>query len=176
MAFFPLDPWQVPWPNAPMKRLVLLPFLLSLVSVAACQPTYSPGQTVTVAGGEACTVLGPDPHGTRLDCPTRGTIVADIRAPNINEQLNPELAPGIQLSDVPGVPNIPVIPQTQAEANCRAGQYAQNRVRGAAEGAVLGAAGLPGNTLGILRRSQEIARRIEGRPAAPATPDPCAGL
>lgn len=155
-----------------MKRLALLP----LMALAACQPTYNAGQTVTLAGGEACTVLGPDPQGTRLDCPTRGVIVADIQTPNINEQLNPEIAPGIQLSDLPGVPNIPTIPQTQAEASCRAGQYAQNQVRGAAEGAVLGAVGLPGNTLGIWRRSQEIARRIEGRPAAPAPVDPCDGL
>ncbi|GAB5445614.1 hypothetical protein [Gymnodinialimonas sp.] len=156
-----------------MKSLVLLPLMLAL---AACVPTYSPGQTVTLARGETCTVLGPATNGTRLDCPERGIIVADIQTPDINAQLNPELAPGIQLSDVPGVPNIPTIPQTQAEAECRAGQYAEARVRGAAEGAVLGAAGLPGNTLGILRRSQEIARRIEGRPAAPAPPDPCAGL
>lgn len=156
-----------------MKHLFALPALLAL---AACQPTYSPGQTVTLAGGEVCTILGPAPQGTRLDCPTRGLITAAIQTPDINAQLNPELAPGVQLSDIPGVPNIPTIPQTQAEAECRAGQYAQNRVRGAAEGAVLGAAGLPGNTLGILRRSQDIARRIEGRPAAPATVDPCDGL
>lgn len=160
----------------PMKRLALLPIL----AISACQPTYSPGQTVTLAGGEICTVLGPDPQGTRLNCPTHGVIVADIRTPNINEQLNPELAPGISLSDIPGVPNIPIIPQSEAEAACRAGQYAQNRVRGevqgAVEGAVLDAAGLPGNTLGLIRRSQEIARRIQGRPAAPAPVDPCAGL
>lgn len=159
-----------------MKRLFLLP----VIAIAACQPTYSPGQTITLAGGEVCTVLGPDSQGTRLNCPVRGVIIADIQAPDINAQLNPELAPGISLSDIPGVPNIPVIPRSEAEAACRAGQYAQNRVRsgvqGAVEGAVLDAAGLPGNTLGILRRSQDIARRIEGRPAAPAPTDPCAGL
>lgn len=159
-----------------MKHLLILP----LVAFAACTPTYSPGQTVTLAGGEVCTVLGSDPQGTRLDCPVRGVIIAAIRTPDINAQLNPELAPGISLSDIPGVPNIPTIPQSEAEAACRAGQYAQNRVqgevRGAVEGAVLDAAGLPGNTLGIIRRSQEIARRIEGRPAAPAAVDPCDGL
>lgn len=159
-----------------MKRLALLPALM----IAACQPTYNPGQTVTLAGGEICTVLGLAPQGTRLDCATRGVIIADIQAPDINARLNPEIAPGVQLSDIPGVPNIPVIPQTEAEAACRAGQYAQDRVRGevrgAVEGAVLEAAGLPGNTLGIIRRSQDIARRIEGRPAAPAPTDPCAGL
>ncbi|MBY4892587.1 hypothetical protein KUL25_07395 [Rhodobacteraceae bacterium N5(2021)] len=158
-----------------MKRLVLLPLLPAVAALVACAPTYSPGQSVTLADGEICTVLGRVSQGTRLDCPTRGVIVADIQTPNINEQLNPEIAPGIQLSDVPGVPNIPVIPLTQAEAECRAGQYAQNRVRGAAEGAVLGAIGLPGNTLGIIRRSQRIAARIEGRPNA-ATADPCANL
>jgi hypothetical protein len=72
------------------------------------------------------------------------------------------------------------VPQSQAEAECRAGQYVQGqvtgRVRGAVEGAVLDAAGLPGNTLGIWRRSQEIARRIEGRPAPASPPDPCIGL
>lgn len=155
-----------------MKHLIVLPF----VALAACTPAYSPGQSVTLAGGEMCTVLGPDPQGTRLDCPVRGVIIADIQTPDINAQLNPEIAPGIALSDIPGVPNIPTIPQTQAEAECRAGQYAQNRVRGAAEGAVLGAVGLPGNTLGIWRRSQDIARRIEGQPAAPAAVDPCDGL
>lgn len=155
-----------------MKYLALLPF----VALAACQPTYGPGQTVTLSDGETCTVLGPDPAGTQLSCPSRGILIADIQAPDINAQLNPEIAPGIALSDIPGVPNIPTIPQTQAEAACRAGQYAQNRVRGAAQGAVLNAAGLPGNTLGIWRRSQEIARRIEGRPAAPSRVDPCDGL
>ncbi|WP_341861902.1 hypothetical protein [Gymnodinialimonas sp. 57CJ19] len=159
-----------------MKHLALLPVLF----IAACQPTYNPGQTVTLAGGETCTVLGPDPQGTRLDCATRGVIIADIQTPDINAQLNPEIAPGVRLGDIPGVPNIPVIPQTEAEAACRAGQYAQNRVRGevrgAVEGAVLEAAGLPGNTLGLIRRSQDIARRIEGRPSAPAPVDPCAGL
>lgn len=156
-----------------MRYLIAVPLLLALT---ACQTSYAPGQTVTLAGGETCTILGPAPQGTRLDCAQQGVIVADIQAPDINAQLNPEIAPGVQLSDVPGVPNIPIIPQTQAEAGCRAGQYAQNRVRGAAEGAVLGAVGLPGNTLGILRRSQEIAARIEGRPSAPQAPDPCAGL
>ncbi|ABD55653.1 hypothetical protein [Jannaschia sp. CCS1] len=167
-----------------MKAVVLLPLLV----LAACQTAYAPGQTVTLAGGEVCTVLGPDPQGTRLTCPTLGVIVADIRTPDINGQiapinatLNPELVPGtgIQLSDVPGaprIPAIPTIPQSEAEAACRAGQYAQSRVRGAAEGAALGAVGLPGNTLGIIRRSQEIARRIEGRPAPAGAADPCAGL
>lgn len=144
--------------------------LLVLLALAACQPAYSPGQTVTLAGGEICTVLGTTPNGTRLDCPQRGMILADIQAPD----------PGLELSDIPGVPNLPPIPQSQAEAECRAGQYVQGqvtgRVRGAVEGAVLEAAGLPGNTLGIWRRSQEIARRIEGRPASAAPPDPCSGL
>lgn len=149
---------------------------LALLALAACQTTYAPGQTVTLAGGETCTVLGPDPQGTRLDCPTRGVIVADIQPPDINAQLNPEIAPGVTLSDVPGVPNIPTIPQSEAEAACRAGQYAQNRVRGTVEGAVLEAVGLPGNTLGIIRRSQRIAARIEGRAEGAATVDPCAGL
>lgn len=121
-------------------------------------------------------MLGADPQGTRLDCPQRGVIVADIRRPDINAQLDPELAPGITLSDIPGVPNIPTIPQSQAEAECRAGRYVQNRVAGEVQGAALNAIGLPGNTLGIWRRSQEIARRIEGRPAPAAAPDPCDGL
>lgn len=155
-----------------MRRLIFLPF----VALAACQPVYETGQTVTLAGGETCTVLGPDPQGTRLDCPTRGVIIADIQTPNINDQLNPEIAPGIDLSDIPGVPNIPTIPQTQAEAQCRAGQYAQNRVEGAVRGAVLDAVGLPGNTLSIIRRSQRIAARIEGRDAPPGRGDPCDGL
>ncbi|WP_224815296.1 hypothetical protein [Hasllibacter sp. MH4015] len=149
---------------------------LPLLALCACQPSYSPGQTVTLAGGEVCRVVGAEADGTLLDCPMRGQIVADIRAPDLNAQLNQEIAPGVALSDLPGVPNIPTIPQTAAEAECRAGQYAESRVRGAAEGAVLGAVGLPGNTLGIWRRSQEIARRIEGRPAPEAPPDPCAGL
>lgn len=166
-----------------MKHLAALP--LFVLALSACQTTYAPGQTVTLTGGEVCTVLGPDPQGTRLDCPTRGVIVADIRAPDINAQLNPEIAPGIDLSDIPGVPNIPTIPtipRTQAEATCRAGAYAENRIRsearGAVEGAVLDAVGLPGNTFGLWRRSQDIARRIEGRPEAPevATVDPCDGL
>jgi hypothetical protein len=138
---------------------------------------------VTLAGGETCVVVGPEATGTRLDCPVRGQIIADIRAPDINAALNPEIAPGIQLDDIPGVPNIPTIPtipRTQAEAECRAGQYAQNRVRsevrGAAEGALLDAVGLPGNTFGIIRRSQRIAARIEGRPSAPEAADPCDGL
>ncbi|MEJ6389072.1 hypothetical protein [Gymnodinialimonas ulvae] len=143
--------------------------------LAACQPVHAPGHAVPLPDGEVCQVLGPDPQGTRLQCPTRGAIIADIRAPDINEQLNPEIAPGVNLSDIPGVPNIPIIPQTRAEAECRAGQNVQGRVRGAVEDAVLDAVGLPGNTLGILRRSQDIARRIEGRPAAPASPDPCDG-
>lgn len=121
-------------------------------------------------------MLGVDPQGTRLQCPIRGTIIADIRTPNINDQLNPEIAPGVNLSDIPGVPNIPTIPQTQAEAECRVGQNVQGRVRGAVEGAVLDAVGLPGNTLGIWRRSQDIARRIEGRPAPQQAIDPCDGL
>lgn len=154
-------------------RYIVVPAILAL---AACQTTYAPGQTVTLAGGETCTVLGPDPQGTRLDCPTRGVIIADIQAPDINAQLNPEIAPGVQLSDIPGVPNIPIIPQSQAEAECRAAQYAQNRVRGTVESAVLEAAGLPGGTLGLIRRSQRIAARIEGQPTAPAAPDPCDGL
>lgn len=154
-----------------MKLLLILP----VVTLVACQPVYSPGQTVTLAGGETCTVVGPDPQGTQLDCPVRGRIIADIQTPDINAQLNPEIAPGIDLSDIPGVPNIPTIPQTQAEAQCRAGQYAQNRVRGEVQGAVLQAVGLPGNTLGIIRRSQRIARRIEGRPSAPAAIHPCDG-
>ncbi len=157
-----------------MRCLIALPLFLG--TLAACQPVYSPGQSVTLSDGEVCQVLGADPQGTRLQCPQRGTIVADIQTPDINAQLNPEIAPGVQLSDIPGVPNIPTIPQTRAEAECRAGQQVQGRVRGAVEGAVLDAVGLPGNTLGIWRRSQEIARRIEGRPAAPATPDPCDGL
>ncbi|MEX3014875.1 hypothetical protein [Gymnodinialimonas hymeniacidonis] len=155
------------------RTIFILPCLGVLL---ACQPAYSPGQTITLADGEVCQVLGPDPQGTRLQCATRGTIVADIQTPDINAQLNPELAPGVNLSDIPGVPNIPVIPQSRAEAECRAGQHVQGRVRGAVEGAVLDAVGLPGNTLGIWRRSQEIARRIEGRPAAPAPSDPCADL
>ncbi len=159
-----------------MKHLLLLP----VVALIACQPVYSPGQTVTLADGEICTVVGPTAQGTLLDCPVRGRIIADIQTPDINAQLNPQIAPGIELSDIPGVPNIPTIPQTQAEAQCRAGQYAQNRVRGeargAVEGAVLDAIGLPGNTLGIIRRSQRIANRIEGRSAAPAAVDPCDGL
>ncbi|MBL4627858.1 MAG: hypothetical protein JKY00_07445 [Roseicyclus sp.] len=153
-----------------MKLLVLNPAACLVLALAACQPVYSPGQTVTLAGGERCTVLGPDPQGTRLDCPTRGVIIAQIQQPDL----------GFELSDIPGVPDIPSIPRTQAEAECRAGAYVQaqvqGRIRGAAEGAVLNAAGLPGNTLGIWRRSQEIARRIEGRPAAPTPPDPCEGL
>lgn len=171
----------------PMKLSAVLP-VLSVLALAACQTSYAPGQSVTLSDGDVCTVLGPDAQGTRLDCPIRGIIVADIRTPDINAQitpinaaLNPELIPGtgILLSDVPGVPaipGIPTIPQSEAEALCRASQYAQNRVRGTAEGAVLGAVGLPGNTLGIIRRSQEIARRIEGRPAPAAAPDPCANL
>ncbi len=164
-----------------MKRLALI----LLLAIAACQPVYSPGQTLRLADGEVCTVLGPDPQGTRLDCPTRGVIIADIRTPDINAQLDPELAPGIHLSDIPGVPNvpnIPTVPQSRAEAECRGAQYVQGRVRsearGAVEGAVLGAAGLPGNTFSIWRRSQEIARRIDGRPdpARPAPVDPCDGL
>lgn len=160
-----------------MKHLTVLP--LFALALSACQTTYAPGQTVTLSGGEVCTVLGPDPQGTRLDCPSRSVIVADIRTPDINAQLNPELAPGIALSDIPGVPsipNIPTIPSSQAEAGCRAAQYAQNRVRGAAQDAVLDAVGLPGNTFGIIRRSQEIARRIEGQPDAASAPDPCDGL
>ncbi len=160
--------------NETMQRLFVIP--IALCALGACQPVYSPGQSITLADGEVCQVLGPDPQGTRLQCPTRGTIVADIQTPDINAQLNPEIAPGINLSDVPGVPNIPTIPQSRAEAECRAGQHVQGRVRGAVEGAVLDAVGLPGNTLGIWRRSQEIARRIEGRPATPQAPDPCAGL
>lgn len=146
------------------------------VTLAACQPVYEAGQTVTLSDGEVCEVLGAVQQGTRLQCPTRGTIIADIRTPNINEQLNPEIAPGVNLSDIPGVPNIPIIPQTQAEAECRVGQNVQGRVRGAVEGAVLDAVGLPGNTLGIIRRSQDIARRIEGRPAPQRAVDPCDGL
>jgi hypothetical protein len=153
------------------------PSIVLALALSACQPSYAPGQSVTLSDGEVCTVLGPsDPTGTRLDCPTRGVIVADIRGPDVNAQLNPEIAPGVNLSDIPGVPNIPTIPQSQAEAECRAGRYVQGQVRGQVEGAVLNAAGLPGNTLGIWRRSQEIARRIEGRPAPAAAPDPCDGL
>ncbi|QXT41279.1 hypothetical protein [Gymnodinialimonas ceratoperidinii] len=159
-------------------RLTLLP--LALLAVAACQPSYDAGETVTLAGGERCVVLGPAPEGTRLDCATRGEIIADLRPPDINAQLDPEIAPGVQLSDLPGVPSLPTIPQSEAEAACRASHYAENRVRGevrgAVEGAVLEAAGLPGNTLGLIRRSQRIARRIEGRPAPASTPDPCDGL
>ena len=155
-----------------MRYLLTLPFL----SLAACTPTYTPGQTVTLAGGEVCTVLGVESQGTRLDCPTRGTIIADVRRPDINAQLNPEIAPGIELSDIPGVPNIPTIPRTEAEAQCRAGLYAQNRVQGAVGGAVLDAVGLPGNTLGIIRRSQRIAARIEGRDAPAGRGDRCNGL
>lgn len=164
--------------------VVLLPFF----ALAACQTSYEPGQTVTLSDGEVCTVVGPDAQGTQLNCPTRGIIVADIQTPNINEQvapinaaLNPEIIPGtgILLSDVPGaprVPRIPTVPQSEAHAACLAGQYAQNRVRGAAEGALLGAVGLPGNTLGVIRRSQQIARRIEGRPAPVGSANPCTAL
>ena len=126
---------------------------------------------MTLSDGEVCQVLGADPQGTRLQCPERGTIIADIRAPDINAQLDPEIAPGITLSDIPGVPNIPTIPQSRAHAECLAGQRVRGEVRGAVEGAVLDAVGLPGNTLGIIRRSQRIARRIEGGP----TPEPRGG-
>jgi hypothetical protein len=156
-----------------MRSLLLS--LAVITPIAACQPVYQAGETVTLADGEVCAVLGPAPQGTRLRCPDRGTIIADIRAPNINDQLDPEIAPGLTLSDIPGVPNIPTIPQSRAEAECRAGQRVQGEVRGAVEGAVLDAVGLPGNTLGIIRRSQSIARRIEGRPDATPAPDPCDG-
>lgn len=163
-----------PGRNGRIMKHFLTP--LTLLALVACQPVHSPGQTVTLSGGEVCTVLGPDPQGTRLDCPDRGIIVADIRRPDLSASLNPEIAPGIELSDIPGVPNIPTIPRTQAEAECRAGRYVQNRVTGQVRGAALNAVGLPGNTLGIWRRSQEIARRIEGGPAPARTPDPCEGL
>ena len=157
-----------------MRCLIALPLVVG--TIAACQPVYAPGQSITLSDGETCEVVGPDPQGTRLNCPQRGVIVADIQTPNINDQLNPEIAPGVQLSDIPGVPNIPTIPQSAAEAECRAGRQVQNRVRGAVEGAVLDAVGLPGNTLGIWRRSQRIARRIEGGPQQPQASDPCDGL
>ncbi|MEJ6395301.1 hypothetical protein V8J82_18715 [Gymnodinialimonas sp. 2305UL16-5] len=141
-----------------MLRSQLL--LAMAFAMTACQSVHRPGETVTLSTGETCQVLDQGPDGTRLTCPGSGEIILAHREPIL------------RVTDIPGVPHIPPVPQSGAEAACRAGQYAQGRVQGAAEAAALDAVGLPGNLLGIWRRSQDIARRVEGRPA-PATPDPC---
>lgn len=86
------------------------------------------------------------------------------------------VAPGITLSDLRGVCDIPAIPtnpQSHQEAECRAGRCVRNRITGGMQGAALNAIGLPGNTLEIWRRSREIARRIENRAEPEAALDPC---
>jgi len=99
-----------------------------------------------------------------------------VALPFARRAARPVVAPGITLSDLRGVCDIPAIPtnpQSHQEAECRAGRHVRNRITGGMQGAALNAIGLPGNTLEIWRRSREIARRIENRAEPEAALDPC---